>query len=812
MTVDPEAAAAHAEHEGTIYHFCCSGCRDKFVAAPEGYLERAAEPSCCGSAHAGSPPPASAAAPADPNAAYTCPMHPEVRLGATDPCPECGMALEPVAFELPTRTQWVCPMHPEVVEDEPGSCPICGMALEPRTVTVEEAPNPELESMWRRFRVSAALTLPVLILAMSEMIPGRPLDAAIPPHLSVWLQALLATPVVLWGGKPFFERGWASIRNRSLNMFTLIALGTGVAWSYSLVAAAMPDLLPSSMRGPSGEPPVYFEAAAVIVTLVLLGQVLELRARDRTSGAIRALLGLAPATALRLDAAGDEEEVPLEAVAVGDRLRVRPGERVPVDGVVLEGRSSVDESMISGEPLPVEKEAGTPVTGGTVNATGSLVMEAQRVGSETLLAQIVRMVAEAQRSRAPIQRLVDRISAWFVPAVVLASVLTFVVWSLVGPPPRLVYALVNAVAVLIVACPCALGLATPMSIMVGTGRGAGAGVLVRDAEALETLHAVDTLVIDKTGTLTEGRPVVTEAEALGGFDGEEMLALAAGLERASEHPLAEALVAAAKDAGIEPGSVADFESRTGRGVVGEVSIAGGPARRVVVGSPRLLAEEAIATGASSERIGRLRAAGRTTVLVGVDGHLAGLIGVSDPIKASAAAAIRELHGEGLRIVMLTGDNQAAAEAVASQLAIDEVVADLLPEDKARAVARLAEEGRTVAMAGDGINDAPALAQAAVGIAMGTGTDIAMESAGVTLVRGDLGGIVKARRLSGAVMRNIRQNLVFAFGYNALGVPIAAGVLYPFLGLLLSPMLASAAMSLSSVSVIGNALRLRRVEL
>ena len=802
MVVDPVSSVHRAEHEGETFHFCCVGCRDKFSADPPRFL--------AASSSGAEAPMVSGSAPVYPDSVegdYTCPMHPAVRLGATDPCPECGMALEPVAFELPTRTEWVCPMHPEVVRSEPGSCPICGMALELRTVSVEPAKNPELASMSRRFWASAALTLPILVLAMSELIPGRPLESLISPRLSLWLQAILATPVVLWGGKPFFERGWASIRNRSLNMFTLIALGTGVAYAYSLVAVLVPELLPAALRGLGGEPPVYFEAAAVIVTLVLLGQVLELRARDRTSGAIRALLGLAPAAALRIGTDGDEREVPLAEVRPGDRLRVRPGEKVPVDGVVVEGGSSIDESMLTGEPIPVEKSAGDAVTGGTLNGTGGFVMQAERVGSETLLAQIVRMVGEAQRSRAPIQRLADRVSSWFVPVVVVVAVVTFVVWSLVGPQPRMAYALVNAVAVLIVACPCALGLATPMSIMVGTGRGASAGVLVKNAEALEILHKVDTLVIDKTGTLTEGSPEVSESEAFGGFDEDEVLALAASIERASEHPLAEAVVAAASARSIEIPPVGDFESFTGMGVIGRV---GG--RPVAVGNARLMEQVGIDTVVATDRLEILESKGRTVVLVAIDGRLAGLIGIVDPIKPTTAGALRALHAEGLEIVMLTGDNRAAAEVVARELEIDQVEAELLPAEKAEVVTRLEEQGRTVAMAGDGINDAPALAQASVGIAMGTGTDVAMESAGITLVKGDLSGIVKARRLSRAVMGNIRQNLLFAFGYNALGVPIAAGVLYPVFGILLSPMIASAAMSFSSVSVIANALRLRRVEL
>ena len=796
MTVDPATSEHHAEHQGEAYYFCCAGCREKFERDPVAYL---------------SPDPAGTVESRqvrDPGV-YTCPMHPEVRLGAEDVCPDCGMALDPLELdlELGGRTEWTCPMHPEVVRSEAGDCPICGMALEPRTVGLEAPPNPELESMLRRFWISALLTAPILVLAMSDLIPGRPLDALISPRLSIWLQAILATPVVLWGGKPFFERGWKSIVNRRLNMFTLIGLGTGAAYAYSLWAIIAPDSLPVEVLGPGGEPPVYFEAAAVITTLVLLGQVLELRAREQTSGAIRALLELAPPTAVRIEETGDEREIALSAVQPGDRLRVRPGDKVPVDGLVVDGRSAVDESMLTGEPIPVEKTIGEIVTGGTVNGTGSLIVEAKRVGADTLLAQIVRMVSEAQRSRAPIQRLADRVSAWFVPAVIAVALLTFAIWAVVGPQPRLAYAFVNAVAVLIVACPCALGLATPMSIMVGTGRGAREGVLIKDAEALETLHKVDTLVLDKTGTLTEGRPRVSEMEVFGAHQALEVLRLAASLERASEHALAEAVTERAMEASLSLSRVEEFESHTGRGVVGEID-----GLQVAVGNRRLMGELGIDVAKAASRVEDLRSAGRTVILVAIDGDLVGLMGVKDPIKPSARSAIRELHDEGLRIAMLTGDNADAARAVADELRIDEVYAELLPEEKAETIAGLERAGRVVAMAGDGINDAPALASASVGIAMGTGTDVAMESAGVTLLRGDLRGILKARRLSTAVMRNIRQNLVFAFGYNMLGVPIAAGVLYPAFGILLSPMIASAAMSFSSVSVIGNALRLKGVEL
>jgi Cu+-exporting ATPase len=696
-------------------------------------------------------------------------------------------------------------MHPEIVRDAPGACPICGMALEPRVVTLDER-NPELDDMTRRFRWSLVLALPILAFMVSEVLPGQPLQHALPPSWVTWSQFLLATPVVVWGGWPFFVRGWTSITNRHLNMFTLIALGVGAAYAFSVVATLAPGLFPDSFRTHGDQIGVYFEPAAVIVVLVLLGQVLELRARSRTSAAIKKLLGLAPASARRIDESGAEQDVPLEQVRAGDRLRVRPGERVPVDGVVIEGTTSVDESMVTGEPLPVEKAATSKVTGGTVNGTGSFVMQAERVGSDTLLAQIVRLVGEAQRSRAPIQRLADTVSGWFVPIVILVALVTFGVWAWLGPEPRLAHALVNAVAVLIIACPCALGLATPMSIMVGTGRGAELGVLLRDAEALEVLEQVDTMVVDKTGTLTEGKPSLTTVVAQPGFDEIGLLRLVASLERVSEHPLASAIVRGAEERGIRPVDAADFRSVTGKGVVGRVE-----GRTVAVGNAALLAE----VGATVDPVAQAdqrRRAGETVTFAAVDGRFAGLIGVADRIKPSTSEAIKALHDEGLRLVMLTGDNRVTAEAVARSVGIDAVEAEVLPEQKAAAVKRLQAEGHRVAMAGDGINDAPALAQAHVGIAMGTGTDIAMESAGVTLVQGDLRGLVRARRLSRATMRNIRQNLFFAFVYNVLGVPVAAGVLYPFFGLLLSPMIASAAMTFSSVSVITNALRLRRATL
>jgi P-type Cu+ transporter len=718
------------------------------------------------------------------------------------------MALEPLTSVAPaTRTEYVCPMHPEIVREEPGSCPICGMALDPRTVAAEKEVNPELVDMTRRFWISLVVTAPILLLAMSEMIPGRPIQHASSTRLLTWSQFALATPVALWGGWPFFQRGWVSIINRSLNMFTLIAIGTGTAYLYSVIATLFPDIFPYSFRTHSGEVAVYFEAAAVITTLVLLGQVLELRARSQTSSAIKALLGLAPKTARMLRDDGTEADVPLDRVQPDDRLRVRPGEKVPVDGIVLEGTSAVDESMVTGEPIPVEKTSGSRVTGGTVNGTGGFVMRAERVGSDTLLAQIVHMVSEAQRSRAPIQRLADVVASYFVPAVVLVAMFTFLVWGLYGPEPRMAYALVNAVAVLIIACPCALGLATPMSIMVGTGRGAMAGVLIKNAEALEVLEKVGTLVVDKTGTLTEGKPHLTSVVALPKQNEAELLRLAASLERGSEHPLAAAIVAGAQTKGLALPETEDFRSITGKGVIGTVD-----GRAVALGNRKLFEELTIDLGIFSERAEDLRRDGQTVMFVAIDGRPAGLLGVADPIKDSTYEAVQMLREDGIRVVMLTGDSRTTAEAVARKLGIEEVEAEVLPEQKGNVVKRLQATGRVVAMAGDGINDAPALAQAQVGIAMGTGTDVAMESAGVTLVKGDLRGIARARRLSRGTMRNIRQNLFFAFIYNALGVPLAAGVLYPMFGLLLSPMIASAAMTFSSVSVISNALRLRTLAL
>jgi Cu+-exporting ATPase len=833
MQVNPERAAAKSEFQGKSYFFCCPGCRTKFEHDPSKYLASAEKPSRgaeqgpdrhhtpgglvtlgtplkpAGIKPATAPFPSAAAPAAAESATYICPMDPEVRSTGPGACPKCGMALEPDIGATPrARTEWVCPMHPQVVRQEPGSCPICGMALEPQTISLTEEENPELVAMTRRFWVSVALTSPLLILGMSGMmsITGRLLAEG----SRNWIELALATPVVLWGGWPFFSRFRSSIVNRSPNMFTLIALGTGAAYVYSLVATVAPGLLPATFHTPGEPVPAYYEAAAAITTLVLLGQVLELRARSQTSSAIRALLELAPKTARRINPDGSEVDVQLDSLAVGDHLRVRPGERVPVDALVSKGHSSVDESMITGEPIPVEKEPGAHVTGGTLNGRGALIIQAERVGNETLLAQIVRLVGEAQRSRAPIQRLADRFSAWFVPGVVAAAVVTFIVWALIGPEPRLAHALVNAVAVLIIACPCALGLATPMSIMVGTGRGARAGVLIKDAEALEVLQKVDTLLIDKTGTLTEGRPRLAKVIPLGGFGEDEILCLAASLERASEHPLAAAIVRAGHERGLRLMPVEGFRSLTGKGVTGRV---GG--RVVALGTWEMLEEAGVhpdelsTLAASAES---LRREGQSVMLAAIDGRRAGLLSVFDPIKKSTPLALRRLREEGLNIVMLTGDSATTAGAVARQLALADFAAGILPERKIEVVKQFQAQGCTVAMAGDGINDAPALAQADVGIAMGSGTDVAMESAGITLVKGDLQGIVRARRLSRATLRNIRQNLFFAFVYNALGIPLAAGVLYPVFGLLLSPVIASAAMTFSSVSVITNALRLRKVEL
>ena len=767
MSVDPVTARHRSEHGGSPVFFCSAGCKGKFDVQPEKYVGP-----------------------------------PQAR-GATR---DAGRAEHATVQAAPATGTWTCPMHPEVVRDTPGACPICGMALEPRTVSADDPDNPELIDMSRRFRWSAMLSAPLLALTMGEMVPGNPVAHLLPAPALLLIEFALAAPVVLWGGWPFFVRGVRSVASRSLNMFTLIALGTGAAFVYSVAAIAAPQFFPAAALGHGGVPQVYFEAAAVIVTLVLLGQVLELKARARTGRALRGLLDLAPKTARRIEPDGAERDVALADVVAGERLRVRPGEKVPVDGVVVEGGSSVDESMLSGEPIPVEKNPGDTVTGGTLNGTGGFVMEARRVGSETVLAQIVRMVSEAQRSRAPIQRLADRVAAWFAPAVIVVAVATFFAWGLFGPEPRWTHGLVNAVAVLIVACPCALGLATPMSIMVGTGRGAQAGVLVKSAEALERFESVDTLVVDKTGTLTEGKPSLVSL-APRGMAEDDLLRLAAGLEAASEHPLAGAVMSGAQARGVRPGAASDVRAMAGKGIVGRVD-----GRSVAIGNQALLAEQGVSSADLSAEASSRHAEGQTVMFVVVDGQLAGLLAVADAVKESTPEAVAALRRDGVRVVMLTGDALATAEAVARRLGIDEVRAQVLPAQKAEEVQRLRREGRIVAMAGDGVNDAPALAAADVGIAMGTGTDVAIESAGMTLLKGDLRGLVRARRLSRATMSNIRQNLFFAFVYNALGVPVAAGLLYPWTGWLLSPMLASTAMALSSVSVIGNALRLRKAAL
>jgi len=805
MEVAPDSEFRY-EYGGHSYLFCSAHCQHKFEASPQDYLQP--PPDGEGAAGHGEGEHGAGVCGTEPCALeYTCPMHPEVRQSTPGSCPKCGMALEPAAAPVPAaRTEYVCPMHPEVVQDRPGACPKCGMALEPRTVAVQEE-NPELIDMSRRLWVSVVLATPVFLLAMVADLAPQWLPEGLSMPIVQWIEFALATPVVLWGGWPFFVRGWQSVVSWNLNMFTLIGLGVAVAWSYSVVALLFPGIFPANMRYADGTVPVYFEAAAVITALVLLGQVLELRARSRTNAAIQMLLGLAPKTARIVREGGSEEDIPMEAVHPGDILRVRPGEKVPVDGTVVEGASSVYESMVTGEPMPVHKGPGDHLIGATVNGTGTLLMRAERVGADTLLAQIVNMVAEAQRSRAPIQKLADVVAGYFVPAVVLVAVLTLVVWGLWGPEPRLAHAVINAVAVLIIACPCALGLATPISIMVGTGRGALAGVLIKNAEALELMEKVDTLVVDKTGTLTEGRPSLVLVYAGEGYHEREILRLAASLERGSEHPLAEAIVRGAEARGVEPAQARDFQSITGQGVVGEVD-----GHRLALGNLALLEGLGIDATGLVHRAQALSTEGQTVMYLAVDGCAAGLIGVADPVKESTPEAIRDLHQEGIQVVMLTGDSRRTAEAVARMLDIDHVEAEVLPDRKAQIVRQLQNEGRIVAMAGDGINDAPALAQAHVGIAMGTGTDVAMESAGVTLVKGDLRGIVRARRLSRATMRNIRQNLFFAFVYNSLGVPVAAGVLYPFFGLLLSPIIAAAAMSFSSVSVITNALRLRRVRL
>ncbi len=818
MNVNPATAKHVHTHADKNYYFCCAGCAEKFKANPAKYLSVKPATSPSGLVRLGAPKPAphgtaqpvQISAPSQEMpaksfgaAAYVCPMCPEVRENKPGACPSCGMALEAETPVPARRIEYICPMHPEIVRPEPGSCPICGMALEPRTVAAATEENPELRDMTRRFWVSLVLTAPLLAIAMTSMIWPQAFTrgSAILP----WLEFVLATPVVLWGGWPFFERFWASLINRSPNMFTLIGMGTGVAYAYSVVATFAPGIFPESMRGMGGHPDVYFEAAAAITTLVLLGQVMELRARSRTSAAIRALLNLSPRTARLLGPDGAEKDVPLEQVKPDDRLRVRPGEKVPVDGVVLEGRSAVDESMITGESMPVEKVPQSKVIGATINGSGSFVMRAERVGSETLLAQIVQMVSQAQRSRAPIQRLADRVSKWFVPAVLAVAIITFFAWWLFGPQPRLAHALVNAVSVLIIACPCALGLATPMAIMVGVGRGARAGVLIKNAEALEVMEKVDTLVVDKTGTLTEGKPKLASFGAQNAAESDEMLRLAASLERASEHPLSAAIVQGALDRQLRLSEPKEFAYSAGKGIVGVVD-----GKRMAVGNLALMHEVGALTAPSGVIL--VRVPGGTSIFVAIEGKYAGNICVADPVKPTTPDAIRGLRALGVRIFMLTGDNRATASEIAQRLGIDESEAEVLPQQKLEIVRKLQGQGRVVAVAGDGINDAPALAQANVGIAMGTGTDVAMESGDITLVKGDLNGILRARKLSQATMRNIRRNLFFAFIYNALGVPIAAGVLYPFFGLLLSPIFAAAAMSFSSVSVITNALRLRNLKL
>uniref|UniRef100_UPI0035674371 heavy metal translocating P-type ATPase n=1 Tax=Desulfosarcina sp. TaxID=2027861 RepID=UPI0035674371 len=795
-TKSPDEYIPH-DHEGTTFYFCSDHCLEKFKAEPDGYLSSEAE----------SKRRASEAVSAK-GAVYTCPMHPEIRQNGPGDCPRCGMALEPDTPAIQSeKVQYTCPMHPEVVQDDPGECPKCGMSLEPKTMATDEEESHEYRFMRNRFWFSAALSLPVMIIAMRDFFGLGNLEQVFGSVFLHWAEFALATPVVLWAGWVFYVRAWKSVVSWNLNMFTLIGLGTAVAYVYSVVAVMFPDIFPGAFRADDGTVGVYFEASAVIVTLVLLGQMLEQRARSRTGAAIKALLGLAPKTARRIEEDGTEKDVPLDEIRVDDRLRVRPGEKVPVDGTVIEGKSNVDESMITGEPIPIEKKEGDSVIGATVNDKGALVIRAEKVGTDTVLSQIVKMVAEAQRSRAPIQKLADVVAAYFVPAVIGIAVVSFLVWSWVGPKPSMAYALIAAVSVLIIACPCALGLATPMSIMVATGKGAMLGVLFKNAEAIETMRMVDTLVVDKTGTLTEGKPKLTDVIVADGWNEKDLLAYAGGLERSSEHPLAAAIVSGAEDRGVDLKKAEDFASHTGKGVSGIID-----AKKVLLGNRRLLEEFEVVPDNLDNEVRKLRDEGKTAMFVAIDGEAAGIVSVSDPIKETTSEAMEKLHEEGIRIVMLTGDSEVTAAAVAKKLGIDDVVAEVMPEDKANAVKRLQDQGNIVAMAGDGINDAPALAQAQVGIAMGTGTDVAMESASVTLVKGDLRGIVRAIMLSKATMRNIKQNLFFAFFYNALGVPIAAGVLYPLFGLLLSPMIAAAAMSLSSVSVVGNALRLRRVKL
>ncbi|WP_027060835.1 heavy metal translocating P-type ATPase [Mesorhizobium loti] len=800
MTVDPAAGKPTSEHGGRLYHFCSEGCCTKFVAEPEKFLTTT-DPVCGMSVDRAT---ARHFLHHEGQGFYFCSAGCKAKFEAA---PQTYLRGRPAPVPAPKGTQYTCPMHPEIIRDKPGSCPICGMALESMGVpTGDEGPNPELVDFTRWFWVSAALSVPLLIIAMAPMV-GLSFENLVSDRTKTWVELALASPVVLWAAFPFFHRGWESILNRSPNMWTLISLGVGAAYLYSIIATFFPDIFPHQFRSHGGAVPVYFEAAAVIVALVFLGQVLELRAREKTGSAIRALLDLAPKTARRIAEDASEADVPLDSVKAGDRLRIRPGDAVPVDGTVLEGRSSIDESMISGEPLPVEKAEGDALTGGTLNKNGSLIMRAERIGSETTLARIVELVAKAQRSRAPIQGLADRVSFYFVPAVVLIAIAAFIAWAVFGPEPSLIFAIVSAVSVLIIACPCALGLATPMSIMTATGRGAHVGVLIKEAAALERFASVDTLIIDKTGTLTEGRPKLTDVLAADGFSEDELLALAAGLEKGSEHPLAEAIVEGAAARGVTVADAGDFEAITGKGVSGMVS-----GKTVALGNAAMMADLGIDIAAMSAKVETLQVEGKTAMFVAVGGKLAGIVAVADPVKATTAEAIRALHDSGLRIIMATGDNERTAKAIAKSLGIDEVRAGLLPEQKAALVEELRGRGAGVAMAGDGVNDAPALASADVGIAMGTGADVAVESAGITLVKGDLNGIVRARTLAQATIRNIRQNLFFAFLYNVLGVPVAAGVLYPLTGTLLSPMLAAAAMSLSSVSVISNALRLRTLKL
>ncbi|WP_316225996.1 heavy metal translocating P-type ATPase [Bradyrhizobium sp. SZCCHNS3052] len=822
MSVDPATSKHRFEHQGQTFHFCSAGCRAKFAADPAKYLATAAAPaaaqSCCGGHDHHEHDPAKVIDPVcgmsvDPATSkhrfdheghtfHFCSAgcrtkfaaEPDKYLGEREPPPE-----------MPAGTIYTCPMHPEIRQEGPGTCPICGMALEPDVISLDDAPNPELADMSRRFWIGAVLSAPVVVLEMGGHLVGG--HGLIDPVLSNWIQFALATPVVLWAGWPFFVRGWQSVQTRNLNMFTLIAMGTGVAYVYSVIATVAPQAFPPAFRGHGGAVAVYFEAASVITVLVLLGQVLELRAREATSGAIKALLQLAPKTARRLDTDGNDHEVEIAELAVGDRLRVRPGEKVPVDGIILEGRSSLDESLVTGESMPVTKDEGERVIAGTLNQTGSFVMRADKVGRETLLSQIVQMVADAQRSRAPIQRLADQVAGWFVPMVIAAAIAAFVAWYAFGPEPRFAFGLVAAVSVLIIACPCALGLATPMSIMVGVGRGAQAGVLIKSAEALERMEKVDTLVVDKTGTLTEGKPKVTSIVTAQGFDEADALRLAASVERASEHPLAEAIVRHAAERNIKLADVKNFDAPTGKGARGEVD-----GKAIVLGNATYLASLGIITDTLGVENKRLREEGATVITMAVDGKPSALFAVADPVKASTPEALKALAADGIKVIMLTGDNRTTATAVARKIGITEVEAEVLPEQKSAVVARLRASGKIVAMAGDGVNDAPALAAADVGIAMGTGTDVAMESAGITLLQGDLGGIARARKLSAATMRNIRQNLFFAFIYNAAGIPIAAGILYPVFGILLSPIIAAAAMSLSSVSVVGNALRLRATDL